>query len=85
MMEDYIFVETSSRNVDVNGEQMRVVNFRGTDQTTIPNEKLNVDGSFMMPMMDYFTAGVEGRLSEVIRQKVVERLTPPEEGTTGSA
>ena len=80
MMEDYIFTETSSRSVDVDGVQMRVVNFRGTDQTSIPNERLNVDGSFTMPLMDYFMAGVEGRLSEVIRVKVVERLTPKEEG-----
>lgn len=76
MMEDYVFVETSSRNVDVDGEQMRVVNFRGTDQTSIPNERLNVDGSFTMPVMDYFMAGAEGRLSEVIRDNVIDRLTP---------
>lgn len=79
MMADYIFTETSSRNIDVSGIQMRLVNFRGTDQTSIPNERLNVDGSFTMPLMDYFMAGVEGRLSEVIRDKVIERLSDAEE------
>lgn len=79
MMEQYIFIETSSRNITENGEQLRVVNFRGTDQTSIPNQQLNVDGSFTMPMMDYFMAGVEGRLSEVIRNKVIGRLTPEAE------
>lgn len=79
MMEDYVFTETSSRNSEENGEQIRVVNFRGTDQMSIPNERLNVDGSFTMPALDYFTAGVENKLSEVIRVKVMERLTPKEE------
>ena len=79
MMEQYIFIETSSRNITENGEQLRVVNFRGTDQTSIPNQQLNVDGSFTMPMMDYFMAGVEGRLSEVIRNKVIGRLAPEAE------
>ena len=78
MMEAYEFTETSSRNITEDGEQLRVVNFRGTDQTSIPNEKLNVDGSFTMPMMEYFTAGVEGKLSETIRVKVIGRLTPEE-------
>lgn len=80
MMADYIFTETSSRSIEVDGEQMRLVNFRGTDQTSIPNERLNVEGSFTMPVMDYFMAGVENRLSEVIRDNVVERLTRNEEG-----
>ncbi|MEK4924102.1 hypothetical protein MKX78_19530 [Cytobacillus sp. FSL R5-0569] len=79
MMEQYNFIETSSRNITENGEQLRVVNFRGTDQTSIPNQQLNVDGSFTMPMMDYFMAGVEGRLSEVIRNKVIGRLAPEAE------
>ncbi|WP_342488531.1 hypothetical protein MKX67_18280 [Cytobacillus sp. FSL W7-1323] len=79
MMEQYIFIETSSRNITENGEQFRVVNFRGTDQSSIPNEQLNVDGSFTMPIMDYFMAGVEGRLSEVIKTKVLGRLSPEAE------
>ncbi|WP_440894981.1 hypothetical protein ACS127_10430 [Amphibacillus sp. Q70] len=44
MMVDYEFRETSSRNVTEDGEQMRQVNFRGTDQTSIPNDELNVGG-----------------------------------------
>lgn len=79
MMGEYEFIETSSRNHEENGVPLRVVNFRGTDRSSIPNEKLNVDGSFTMPLMDYFMAGMEGRLSEVIRGKVVERLAPTEE------
>lgn len=75
MMNEYIFEETSSRNETIDGEQLRVVNFIGTDQSSIANEHLNVDGSFTMPLMDYFMEGVEGRLPEVIRDKVIERLT----------
>lgn len=78
MMEAYEITETSSRNITEDGEQLRVVYFRGTDQTSIPNEKLNVDGSFTMPMMEYFMAGVEGKLAETIRVKVIGRITPEE-------
>lgn len=78
MMADYEFTETSSRNVTVDGEQIRVVNFRGTDQTSVPNEKLNVDGSFQMPLMEYFQAGVDGELPEKIREYVVSRLDKAE-------
>lgn len=74
MMADYEFRETSSRSVEVDGEQVRVVNFRGTDQSSVPNEKLNVDGSFTMPLMEYFQAGVDGELPDKIREYVVARL-----------
>lgn len=79
MMEEYVFTETSSRNITIDGVQMRTVNFRGTDEESVPNERLNVDGTFTMPLMDYFQAGVDGRLSEVIRDKVIERLSHDEE------
>lgn len=75
MMAEYEFIEVSSRTTSVDGEPMRLVSFRGKDYTTIPETVLNVDGSFVMPVMDYFMAGAEGRLSEVIRDHVIERLT----------
>lgn len=75
MMANYEFIETSSRNMTRDGETLRLVNYRGRDDNSIPDTVLNVDGSFTMPVMDYFMAGAEGRLSEVIRQHVVERLT----------
>lgn len=74
MIAEYEFVETSSRNVTEDGEQKRVVNFRGTDQSSLPNEKLNVDGSFTMPLMEYFQAGVDGELPNKIKEYVVGRL-----------
>ena len=74
MMAEYEFIETSSRNITEDGEQKRVVNFRGTDQSSLPNEKLNVDGSFTMPLMEYFQAGVDGELPDKIREYVVGRL-----------
>lgn len=74
MMAEYEFVETSSRNVVEDGEQKRVVSFRGTDQSSVPNEKLNVDGSFTMPLMEYFQAGVDGELPNKIKEYVVGRL-----------
>ena len=74
MMAEYEFIETSSRNITEDGEQKRVVNFRGTDQSSVPNEKLNVDGSFTMPLMEYFQAGVDGELPNKIKEYVVARL-----------
>ena len=74
MMAEYEFVETSSRNVTEDGQQLRAVNFRGTDQSSLPNEKLNVDGSFTMPLMEYFQAGVDGELPTKIKDYVVGRL-----------
>ncbi|WP_155835445.1 hypothetical protein [Amphibacillus xylanus] len=73
-MAEYEFVETSSRNITENGQQLRVVNFRGTDQSSVPNEKLNVDGSFTMPLTEYFQAGVDGELPNKIKEYVVGRL-----------
>ena len=73
-MAEYEFVETSSRNVTEEGQQLRAVNFRGTDQSSLPNEKLNVDGSFTMPLMEYFQSGVDGELPNKIREYVVSRL-----------
>ena len=74
MMAEYEFIETSSRNVTEDGEQKRVVNFRGTDRSSVLNEKLNVDGSFTMPLMEYFQAGVDGELPNKIKEYVVARL-----------
>jgi hypothetical protein len=82
-MAKYVFTETSSRNITEDGEQLRVVNYRGKDDKSIPNTVLNVDGSFTMPIADYFMAGAEGRLSEVIREHVVERITASEDEAGG--
>lgn len=73
-MAEYEFIETSSRNITEDGQQLRVVNFRGTDQSSVPNEKLNVDGSFTMPLTEYFQAGVDGELPNKIKEYVVGRL-----------
>lgn len=75
MMEDYIFEEERSQNVEVDGEVLRRVDFKGTEQTTKVNENLSVSGRFTMPLMEYFQAGMEGRLPEVIRDKVIERIS----------
>lgn len=79
MMANYEFTETSSRNTTRDGETLRVVNYRGKDGSSIPDTVLNVNGSFTMPVMDYFMAGAENRLSEEIRAHVVERLTAKED------
>lgn len=78
-MANYEFTETSSRNTTRDGETLRVVNYRGKDGSSIPDTVLNVNGSFTMPVMDYFMAGAENRLSEEIRAHVVERLTAKED------
>ncbi|MFD1453216.1 hypothetical protein ACFQ5E_20920 [Oceanobacillus sojae] len=77
MMSNYEFRETSSRNIDRDGEQVRLVNFRGEElrEDREDRERLNIDGSIIVPVMDYFMAGAEGRLPELIKDKVIERLT----------
>lgn len=75
MLNDYTFIESGSRSVTYEGETMRLVNFRGIDETSIPHEKLTVDGNFLMSVEDYFAAGVEGKLPEVIKGYVIERLS----------
>lgn len=74
MMEEYLFTETSSRNVTENGETVRLVMYRGQDQNRITNNYLNVDGAFTMPLMDYFMAGMENRLSEIIKEHVLSKI-----------
>lgn len=72
MMEKYEFKETSSQPFEEDGEKFRKVYFRGID----PDRELNVDGFIpKVPLMDYFVAGMEGTLSELIRVHVVEKLT----------
>lgn len=83
-MANYEFTETSSRRVEENGEYLRVVYYRGIDDQSIPNTVLNVDGSFTMPEADYFLAGSEGKLPEVIREKVIERISVKEDGSTNA-
>ena len=82
MMANYTFQETSSRNITENGEQFRVVQFRGYDDSEDRNDRLDVNGVFTMPMMDYFQAGIDGNISEIIRNKVVEQLTTDEKVST---
>ena len=80
-MSNYTFEEISSRNGTKNGESVRMVSFRGTEprETREDNEYLNITGSVSMPVMDYFTAGTEGKLPNVIKEKVIEQLTAREE------
>lgn len=76
MMNEYTFLETSSRTEnDAEGNPIRRVNFRGND----PEGQINVDGYVHMPVMDYFMAGVDGSLPQIIKDKVIERLSEREE------
>ncbi|SFM36383.1 hypothetical protein SAMN04487943_11523 [Gracilibacillus orientalis] len=75
-MEEYVFVETSSRTVTEDGQRFRRINFRGND----PTNELNVDGYIpKVPEMDYFQAGLDGTLSDLIRNFVIDKLTPTEQ------
>ncbi|MEN2468010.1 hypothetical protein [Ornithinibacillus sp. JPR2-1] len=85
MMAKYEFSETSSRNITEDGVQVRLVNYRGKDDASIPNIVLNVDGSFTMPVMDYFIAGAENRLSDVIRDHVLAKIAGTESEDTENA
>lgn len=80
-MSNYEFTESSSRNIEQDGEQVRLINFRGTEprDDSGDRERLNIDGAIVVPMMDYFMAGAEGRLPELIKEKVLERLTAREQ------
>ncbi|MCT1904127.1 hypothetical protein [Oceanobacillus sojae] len=81
MMNNYTFTESSSRNIEKDGEQVRLINFRGTEprDETGDRERLNIDGAIIVPMMDYFQAGISGELPQLIKEKVLERLTAREQ------
>lgn len=79
MMENYEFYETGSRSITQDGEHKRTVSFRGSEKEYHRNDRLDVSGTFTMPEMEYFQAGMDGNIDEVIRSRVVERLTPEEE------
>ncbi|WP_339236919.1 hypothetical protein [Oceanobacillus sp. FSL W7-1281] len=81
MMNNYTFTESSSRSIEKDGEQVRLINFRGTEprDDSGDRERLNIDGAIIVPMMDYFQAGMNGDLPELIKEKVLERLTAREQ------
>ncbi|MFD1451520.1 hypothetical protein ACFQ5E_12005 [Oceanobacillus sojae] len=84
MMNNYTFTEQSSKNVERNGEQVRLVTFRGSGpRDGIDNEYLNVDGRVDIPLMDYFMAGMENRIPALIKDKVIEQLTAREQELEG--
>lgn len=71
MMDKYEFIEMSSSGFVEDGQSYRIVYFRGVD----PEHQLNVDGHIpKVPMMDYFKAGLEGTLENLIRQFVLDKL-----------
>lgn len=79
-MNNYTFTEQSSKNVERNGEQVRLVTFRGSEpREGIDNEYLNVDGRIDIPLTDYFMAGIENRIPALIKGKVIEQLTGREQ------
>ncbi|GIO18168.1 hypothetical protein J18TS1_12680 [Oceanobacillus oncorhynchi subsp. incaldanensis] len=79
MMNNYEFKETGSRNIERDGEQVRLVSFRGNSPIEGDDrERLNIDGAIVVPMMDYFQAGMNGAIPELIKNKVVDRLTARE-------
>lgn len=77
MMANYEFTETSSSTVIEGDKRFRKIYFRGVD----PEHELNVDGNIpKVPELDYFMAGVEGKLGELIRDFVIKKITEaPEE------
>ncbi|WP_077603606.1 hypothetical protein [Oceanobacillus sojae] len=80
MMSNYEFKETGSRNIERDGERVRLVSFRGNSPIEGDDrERLNIDGAIIVPMMDYFQAGMNGELPQLIKDKVLERLTAREQ------
>ncbi|PAV30158.1 hypothetical protein CIL05_06740 [Virgibacillus profundi] len=72
MMEKYEFSETNSMPVEENGEQFRKVYFRGID----PARELDVNGHIpKVPVTEYFQAGIDGTIDDLIRTFVVDKLT----------
>ncbi len=79
MMSNYEFKETGSRNIERDGEQVRLVSFRGNSPIEGDDrERLNIDGAIVVQITDYFQAGIDGAIPELIKNKVVERLTARE-------
>ncbi len=80
VMNNYTFNEQSSKTVERNGEQVRLVTFRGSEpRDGLDNEYLNVDGRVDIPLMDYFMAGMENRIPALIKDRVIAQLTEREE------
>lgn len=85
-MNNYTFTEQSSKTVERNGEQVRLVTFRGSEpREGLDNEYLNVDGRVDIQLMDYFTAGMNGEIPTLIKEKVIAQLTEREEEPTENA
>lgn len=87
MMNDYAFEETNSRTVEVNGEQKRRIDFNGIDPngSSTQVDYLNISGRIFVDVMEYFQAGLDGRIPELISEKVSERLNGREEEPTENA
>lgn len=72
MMNEYEFQERSSTTIVEGDERFRRINFRGVD----PERELNVDGHIpKVPESEYFEAGMEGKMNELIKDFVVKKLT----------
>lgn len=79
-MEGYNFKETSSSTFTDSSERFRKVHFIGEDIQD--PRQLNITGYIpKVPEVDYFRAGLEGTLDDLIRNHVVARIMGNTEGT----
>ncbi|PWA05493.1 hypothetical protein DCC39_18070 [Pueribacillus theae] len=71
----YEFRETSSNAVEQDGQHFRRVYFTGGDSTG----ELTINGYIpMVPALEYFQAGIDGTINDLIREHVMTKLTGAE-------
>ncbi len=84
MMNNYEFdCDGSTRFIEIDGEQYVLVRFTAREPREMreSQENINLNGNIALPAMEFFQAGLDGNLSDVVRDNVIDKLTAREEET----
>lgn len=81
-MNNYQFeCDGSTRFIEVDGEQHVLVRFTAREPREMreSQENINLNGDVALPAMEYFQAGLDGKIADVVRDTVIDKLTVREE------
>ncbi|MEF3330552.1 hypothetical protein [Oceanobacillus oncorhynchi] len=82
MMNNYEFdCDGSTRFIEVDGEQYVLVRFTAREPREMRDsqENINLNGNVALLAMEYFQAGLDGKISDVVRDNVIGKLTAREQ------
>ncbi|WP_152658304.1 hypothetical protein [Oceanobacillus sp. CFH 90083] len=82
MMNNYEFeCDGTTRFIEVDGEQQILVRFTAREPREMreSQENINLNGNVALPAMEFFQAGLDGNLSDVVRDTVLDKLTARED------